>query len=109
VYPLALRALMRSAIFTESFAVTTASALFPVFGPHFAFETPLTLVSADCTLFGQPDGHLRPETSSVTVFSSAATASAACATPFTAGAAMAPAERTAKAAIMVILVFIILE
>ena len=109
MYPLALRALMRSAIFTESFAVTTVSALFPVLAPHFAFVTPLTLISADCTFFGQPTAHLRPETSSVTVFSSAATASAVFATPVAAGAAMAPTERTAKAAIMVILVFIILE
>ena len=109
MYPFALRAVIRSAIFTEASALTTASALFPVLAPHFADETPLTLLSADCTFFGQPAAHLRPETSSVTVFSSAATTSAVCALPVTAGAAMAPAERTAKAAIMVILVFIILE
>ena len=100
---------MRSATFTDSFAVTTVSALSPVLVPHFAFETPSTLLSAACTFFGQPDAHLRPDTWRVTVFSSAAMASKPCATPTATGAAMAPAERTAKAAIMVSLVFIILE
>ncbi len=108
VKPFFSRALMRSSTFTELSAVTVVSASDPTFFPTTTLETPLTLLSAACTFFEQPPAQTRPDTSRVTVFSSAATSSAVCATPAATGAAMAPAESTAKAAIIVILVFIIL-
>jgi len=95
-------------VLTDFAAVTTVSALMPTFFPTVAFETPLTLLSAACTFFEQPEAHRSPDTSRVTVFSSAAMTSAAPPMPTTAGAAMAPEERTAKAAIMVILVFMVI-
>ena len=105
--PFFLRALMRALTLTDEAAVTVASALSPVLGPTSTSVTPLTLSSADRTFFGHPPAHLRPDTARVMVCSSAATISAVCAIPAATGAAMAPAERTAKAAIMVILVFIV--
>ncbi len=97
---------MRALTFTDESAVTVVSALSPVFVPHVAFETPLTLKSAACTFLGQPAAHLRPDTSRMTVFSLAATTSAVEVAPIAAGAAIAPAVNAAQAAIMVMVVFI---
>ena len=104
--PFFLRAWMRALTCTDFSAVTTVWALVPFFLPQTAFETPLTLLSAACTFFGQPAAHLRPVTSRVTVFSSAATTSEVEVVPIAAGAAKAPAVNAAQAAIMVIVVFI---
>ena len=99
---------MRSLTFTDFSAVTTVFALLPVFAPTLTFVTPLTLLSAACTFFEQPPAHLSPETSSVTVCSSAATTSRVVVAPITVGAARAPPVRTAKAASMVVVVFFII-
>ena len=99
---------MRALTFTVFPAVTTVLALVPVFGPTLTFVTPLTVLSAACTFFGHPDAHRKPDTSRVTVCSSAATTTGVVVAPVTAGTAKAPAVRAATAAIVVIMVFILI-
>lgn len=105
--PLAFKAAIRSATLTVLSAVTVVVALEPAFAPTTTLETPLTLLSAACTFGGQPEAHRRPVTSRVTVFDSAATAPTFSGAVVTAGTAMAPAVKAAKAAIIVNVVFIV--
>ena len=105
-YPAVLRAAIISATLTSFPAVTVVSALEPVFLPTFTLETPLTFLSAACTFLGHPEAHRKPVTIRTVSLSFSATTSVWMLVVVTKGAATAPAVNAAKAAIIVIVVFI---